>query len=65
MQNSAKKIAIITKKGECREGVFSLFLSSNLVLHLSGCKNEKIRFNLNKCNDDEIKLAFSYLLKFI
>ena len=53
------------KKGECREGVFSLFLSSNLVLHLSGCKNEKIRFNLNKCNDDEIKLAFSYLLKFI
>ena len=53
------------KKGECREGVFSLFLSSNLVLHLSGCKNEKIRFDLNKCNDDEIKLAFSYLLKFI
>ena len=53
------------KNGACREGVFSLFLSSNLVLHLSGCKNEKIRFDLTKCSDDEIKLAFLNLLNFI
>lgn len=53
------------KNGACREGVFSLFLSSNLVLHLSGCKNEKIRFDLTKCSDDEIKLTFLNLLNFI
>ena len=53
------------KDRECKEGVFSLFLSSNLILHLSGCKNEKIRFDLTKCDDDEIKLAFSNLLNFI
>lgn len=53
------------KKGECTEGVFSLFLSSNLVLHLSGCNNKDIHFDLNKCNDDKIKTAFSKLLKFI
>lgn len=49
----------------CREGVFSLFLSSNLVLHLSGCKNEKIHFNLNECDEIQIQKAFHELLSFM
>ena len=53
------------KKGNCQEGVFSLFLSSNLTLHLSGCKNETIHFDLSKCEDAQIKIAFSKLLSLI
>lgn len=53
------------KKGNCQEGIFSLFLSSNLTLHLSGCKNEAIHFDLNKCEDAQIKIAFSKLLSLI
>lgn len=53
------------KKGNCQDGVFSLFLSSNLTLHLSGCKNETIHFDLNKSEDEQIKRAFSKLLSLI
>lgn len=48
--------------GNCQEGVFSLFLSSNLMLHLSGCKNSSIHFNLNGCDDNQIKTALKKLL---
>lgn len=50
------------KTGNCQEGVFSLFLSSNLMLHLSGCKNSSIHFNLNECDDNQIKTALKKLL---
>jgi len=53
------------KNGNCQEGVFSLFLSSNLTLHLSGCKNETIYFNLNECGDKQIKKRISKLLSLI
>lgn len=53
------------KKGNCQEGVFSLFLSSNLTLHLSGCKNKTIHFDLNECENAQIKIAFLKLLSFI
>ena len=53
------------KQGNCQEGVFSLFLSSNLVLHLSGCKNELIYFNLNELNDKQMKKCFKKLLEII
>lgn len=53
------------KHGNCQEGVFSLFLSSNLILHLSGCKNELIHFDLNECNDRQMKKAFEELLTFL
>jgi len=53
------------KQGNCKEGVFSLFLSSNLVLHLSGCKNELIHFDLNECNNEQMKKSFKELLGFI
>lgn len=50
------------KQNGCQEGVFSLFLSSNLTLHLSGCKNKSIHFNLNGCDDEQMKKAFNKLL---
>ena len=50
------------KQNGCQEGVFSLFLSSNLILHLSGCKNKSIHFNLNGCDDKQMKKAFNKLL---
>lgn len=53
------------KTVNCQEGVFSLFLSSNLILHLSGCKNSSIYFDLNECDDYQIKLYFSKLLSLI
>ena len=51
------------KTGNCQEGVFSLFLSSNMVLHLSGCKNTSLHYNLNGKEDVQIKKAFKDLLK--
>jgi uncharacterized Fe-S cluster-containing radical SAM superfamily protein len=53
------------KAGNCQEGVFSLFLSSNLMLHLSGCKNSSLQFDLSNYNDNQIKGAFVNLLEFI
>lgn len=53
------------RDGNCQEGVFSLFLSSNLMLHLSGCKNQLIHFNLNECNNRRMKKAFVDLLNLI
>ncbi len=52
------------KNGNCQEGMFSLFLSSNLTLHLSGCKNTGIHFNLKECDDVQIEEAFSQLLSY-
>ena len=53
------------KKGNCQEGVFSLFLSSNLVLHLSGCKNRMLQFDLRSMDDEQIRKAFESLLELI
>lgn len=60
-----KEKCVHYKKGNCQEGVFSLFLSSNLTLHLSGCKNKTIHFDLNKYEDEQIKKVFLRLLSFI
>lgn len=51
------------KTSNCQEGVFSLFLSSNMVLHLSGCKNSSLHYNLNGKEGMQIKKAFEDLLK--
>lgn len=53
------------KAGNCQEGVFSLFLSSNLILHLSGCKNKFIHFNISEYNAEQIKHFFETLLSFM
>ena len=53
------------KDGNCQEGVFSLFLSSNSMLHLSGCKNSSIQFDLSKYNDEQIKNALKKLLTIV
>ncbi len=46
----------------CQEGVFSLFLSANLMLSFSGCKNDSIHFDLNGCDDLEIQKSIRKLL---
>ena len=56
---------IFYKTGNCQEGVFSLFLSSNLMLHLSGCKNSSIYFDLSNSDDEEVKTSFTKLLSLI
>lgn len=53
------------KTNNCQEGVFSLFLSSNLMLHLSGCKNNSIHYDLSEQDDEKIKEAFKKLLNLI
>lgn len=53
------------KNGNCQEGVFSLFLSSNLKLHLSGCKNESIQFDVSKYDNEQIREALKKLLCFL
>lgn len=60
-----RKNCLLYKKGECQEGVFSLFLSSNLVLHLSGCKNDSIHYDLNGKDNEQIERAFKSLLKLL
>jgi len=51
------------KAGNCQEGVFSLFLSSNLILHLSGCKNKSVQFEVKEYDDEQIRLALENLLR--
>ena len=53
------------KNGNCQDGVFSLFLSSNLVLHLSGCKNKMLQFDLRSMDDEQIIKAFESLIELI
>jgi len=60
-----KKECIYYQNGACQEGVFSLFLSSNLTLHLSGCKNNTIHFDLSRCNDEQIRVYISKLLSLV
>ena len=60
-----RKNCLLYKKGECQEGVFSLFLSSNLVLHLSGCKNNSIHYDLNGKDNEQIEKAFKSLLNLL
>lgn len=54
---------LLYKTGNCQEGVFSLFLSSNMVLHLSGCKNTSLQYNLNGEEGWQIKRAFENLME--
>ena len=53
------------RTGNCQEGVFSLFLSSNLMLHLSGCKNDSIHFNLIRQKDAQIEKNLKQLLRLL
>lgn len=59
------KKCLYYKEKNCQEGVFSLFLSSNLMLHLSGCKNTTIHFDLGECDNEQMKKAFSKLLSLV
>lgn len=50
------------RNGNCQEGVFSLFLSSNMTLHLSGCRNKSIQFDLSNYDNEQIQEAIKKLL---
>ncbi len=47
---------------DCQEGIFSPFLSSNLMLHMSGCKNESIHFDLKNSDEEYIRECFNKIL---
>lgn len=47
----------------CMDGVFSPFISANMMLHLSGCRNEKLHFNLKGKGEVFIKNSFRTILK--
>ena len=47
-----KKCPYYTK---CNEGLYSPFLSTDMTLHISGCRNKKIYFNLSSKDESGIK----------
>lgn len=47
----------------CQDGFYSLFLDAGEVLHISGCANDKVKYDLKHLSNDEIKFAFKSLLK--
>ena len=47
----------------CYEGVFSPLLSVGEILHISGCMNESLYYNLKDKSEDEIREAFEKLLE--
>lgn len=47
----------------CHEGVFSPLLSVGEILHVSGCINESMYYNLKDKTEDEIKKAFKKILE--
>lgn len=47
----------------CYEGVFSPLLSVGEVLHISGCMNQSLYYNLKDKSEDEVRKAFEKLLE--
>ena len=47
----------------CHEGVFSPLLSASEILHISGCMNQSLYYNLKDKSEDEIRQAFDKILK--
>lgn len=48
---------------ECNEGLYSPFLSTDMTLHISGCRNRKIYFNLKNKDVLVIKNNLQEILK--
>lgn len=48
--------------GMCNEGLFSPFISVGEILHLSGCKNKNLYYNLKGKNESEIKKDLTEIL---
>lgn len=46
----------------CNEGLFSPFISVGEILHLSGCKNKNLYYNLKGKNESEIKKDLTEIL---
>lgn len=47
----------------CYEGVFSPLLSVGEILHISGCMNSKLYYNLQGKSEEEIRYAFEEVLR--
>lgn len=47
----------------CYEGVFSPLLSVGEILHISGCMNQSLYYNLKNKSEEEIRLAFGEILE--
>ena len=47
----------------CYEGVFSPLLSVGEVLHISGCMNQSLYYNLKDKSENEVRMAFEKLLE--
>ncbi|MDR1583061.1 MAG: radical SAM protein [Prevotellaceae bacterium] len=57
----------ICKKGckkylECQEGIYVPFVSVGGVLHINGCRNEKLRWNLSNMTNEAMQAAFREVL---
>lgn len=48
----------------CQEGIYVPFLSVGNYLHINGCHNKNLRWNLNDLSHNELKKAFYELLTF-
>lgn len=47
----------------CHEGVFSPLLSVGEILHVSGCMNQSLYYNLKDKSENEIRMSFEKILK--
>ena len=46
----------------CNEGLFSPFISVGEILHISGCKNKDLYYNLKEKSESEIKKVLDEIL---
>ena len=52
-----------SKYSKCQEGIYVPFISVGSILHINGCYNESLRWNLKNKSIEEKENAFSELLK--
>lgn len=52
-----------SKYSKCQEGIYVPFISVGSVLHINGCYNELLRWNLKNKSVDEMEKDFSEMLK--
>lgn len=51
------------KYSQCQEGIYVPFISVGSILHINGCYNETLRWNLKNKSISEKELAFSEMLR--
>lgn len=56
-------ISKCNKYSKCQEGIYVPFVSVGSLLHINGCYNESLRWNLKNKKIEEMENAFSEMLK--